>query len=173
MENPGARLIAWWHGAGPRARWAAGIALFSLFCTALLAGLAGSSPGALAADGTPMATPELSAWYMAEVLFKLALVLGLFVGGAALFRRYLAGGRLWQSAAPRARRLEIVETLRIGPRQSLHLVRAGERCLLIGATEQSFTLLSDLAEGSADLPAPAPAFEAVLASLATSAHEGA
>ncbi len=42
------------------------------------------------------------------------------------------------------RRIHVLETVYLGPRRSLHMVRIGERILLVGATNEGLGLLSDL-----------------------------
>ena len=44
------------------------------------------------------------------------------------------------------RRLEVLETVGLGGQRCLHLVRAGDRVLLVGSTPQQLTALSDLGE---------------------------
>jgi len=95
----------------------------------------------------------------AQMLAKTALVLGL------LFLT-LAGLKRWQTGGVRTRELSVIETLRLTPRQSLHLVRVGERHLLIGASEAQVTLLAEVAVDKALPPvgvsAPASAFAQLL-----------
>lgn len=72
------------------------------------------------------------------VFVKLVAVLLLFVGGAVILRRWQSGrhgGRL-------TRQLRVVESVRLSPRQALHLVEVGNRRLLIGATDQTIAFLS-------------------------------
>lgn len=81
------------------------------------------------------------------VFIKLVAVLLLFVGGAVILRR-------WQSGRPGGgltRQLRVVESVRLSPRQALHLVEVGNRRLLIGATDQTIAFLS--AVENAELPA--------------------
>jgi flagellar biosynthetic protein FliO len=92
----------------------------------------------------------------AQMLAKTALVLGL------LFLT-LAGLKRWQTTGVRTRRLSVVETLRLSPRQSLHLVRVGERYLLIGASESQVSLLTEVTElPAADAGSPSSAFVQLL-----------
>jgi len=42
------------------------------------------------------------------------------------------------------RRIHVLETVYLGPRRSLHMVKIGERILLVGATNEGLGLLSDL-----------------------------
>ncbi len=90
-----------------------------------------------------------------DVIFKLALVLALIYGSLYLLRRWQVG-----AFASARRQLTVLETTRLSPRQSLHLVRVGERAWLIGATDQAVSLLAEVELLSEvmqpDQPAPAP-----------------
>ena len=58
--------------------------------------------------------------------------------------------------ARQGRHLEIVETVALGPSHSLHLLRLGERVLLLAASRERCELISELES----LPPEAPAAEA-------------
>ncbi len=66
-----------------------------------------------------------------------ALVLFLLVGMLWLLRR-LKGQ---QSAQQEPRRLQVLETLSLGPRQKLSLLRVGSKLVLVGITAGQFTAL--------------------------------
>lgn len=83
----------------------------------------------------------------AQMLAKTALVLGL------LFLT-LAGLKRWQTGSARTRQLSVVESLRLSPRQALHLVRVGGRYLLVGASDAQVSLLTEVTEPNAVDPAP-------------------
>lgn len=107
------------------------------------------------ATGDPASSDSLPA-VAAQMLAKTALVLGL------LFLT-LAGLKRWQTGGARIKQLSVVETLRLSPRQSLHLVRVGERYLLIGASEAQVSLLAEVAEPPVvDPAAPSSAFAQLL-----------
>lgn len=76
----------------------------------------------------------------ARLLLNLGLVIGLIYGSLSLLRRW-QGGVL--GARP-MRRLAVLETTRLSPRQAVHLLKVGERMLLLGATDQAVTLLAEL-----------------------------
>ena len=105
-----------------------------------------------------MPTPP-GAWadvsFALDVIFKLALVLALIYGSLYLLRRWQIG-----AFASARRQLTVLETTRLSPRQSLHLVRVGERAWLIGATDQALSLLAEVELLSEvmqpDQPPPAP-----------------
>lgn len=72
----------------------------------------------------------------------IALVLGLLA--AALFvlrRRGAATFRFPGSAGSTAKQLEVLERVALGPQHSVHLVRVGGRCVLIGTAPSSCQLL--------------------------------
>lgn len=93
--------------------------------------------------------PLASGGLLVDVILKLGLVIALIYGSLYALRRW-PGGAL--GARP-ARRLAVLETSRLSPRQAIHLLRVGERTLLVGATDQAVTLLADLE------PDPLPAVE--------------
>lgn len=72
------------------------------------------------------------------VFVKLVAVLLLFVGGAVILRRWQSG----RHGGGPTRQLRVVESVRLSPRQALHLVEVGNRRLLIGATDQTIAFLS-------------------------------
>lgn len=89
----------------------------------------------VAMTGTPLDTAVL----VISVALKLGAVLGLLLICLAVFQRWQSGFRADQN-----RRITIVETVRLTPRQAVHLVRIDQREILIGATDQGLTLLSHL-----------------------------
>ena len=48
--------------------------------------------------------------------------------------------------------VRIVETIHIGPRKTLHLLKIGNQCLLLGSTGENITKLADVTDALADLP---------------------
>jgi flagellar biosynthetic protein FliO len=88
-----------------------------------------------------------------RVLGALALVLGIFLGGAWLVRN----GRLSAFTRGRSSRLNVLETRSLGARQVLYVVGYGQERFLIGSTPAGINLLSHLAppaDGESDAPAP-------------------
>ena len=89
----------------------------------------------------------MDSWYVLEVFAKLIGVLLLFLGAALIARRWLGittPGILIPLSSYRhhRRRLAVLESVRLSPRQALHLVRAGDHYFLIGATDSSVALVS-------------------------------
>lgn len=83
-----------------------------------------------------------------SLALKLALVLGVvYLAMAGL--RWLQKDR--QNIGGGAA-IRVLETTGLAPGRSLHLVVVGEKTLLIGATDQQFTLLAELAQITPPLP---------------------
>lgn len=91
--------------------------------------------------------PDSLAGLTAQMVAKTALVLGLMFLTLAWLKR-------WQASGARAKQLAIVETLRLSPRQALHLVRVGERVLLLGASDAQVSLLTEVNEPPASETTP-------------------
>jgi flagellar biogenesis protein FliO len=122
-----------------------------------------ASGGSSAADG---GNANLSSpFFMLGVAVKLGGVLLLIIGGAVLLRKYQ--GKLPGSKS--LRQVVILESVRISPRQALHLVKAGSQQLLIGATDQGIALISVVEPAAQPALEPAASaaddFQAVLQNL--------
>ncbi|MBM4423033.1 MAG: flagellar biosynthetic protein FliO [Chloroflexi bacterium] len=130
--------------ADPRWRWAAAaLAVVVGLAVLLLLG------GATSDDSFAAAA--------VQAMTKTAIVLGLLFLTLAVLKR-------WQVTASRGKQMSVVETLRLSPRQALHIVRVGERTLLIGASDTQISLLTDVEPiDSAEPPAPQNAFADFLA----------
>ncbi|MFN8179536.1 MAG: flagellar biosynthetic protein FliO [bacterium] len=114
---------------------------------------------ALAAGTVALPSVGLS---LVRVGASLALVIALLLALAAMFRRVRAVSR----AAHPGPRLETIDRLDVGARRELRLVRAGDRLLVVGITEQRIELLSELdapAEETATAPGTAQALLRTLA----------
>jgi len=74
-----------------------------------------------------------------DVLFKLGLVLGLMFISLGLLNR-------WRGGIPgtHTRQINRLETLRLSPRQAIHLVEVRGQTFLIGATDQGLSLLAEV-----------------------------
>ena len=73
------------------------------------------------------------------VLWRLALVIGLIYLFFAILRR-------WQSGKTRIgkKRLHIIESLHLTPRQTIHLIQVGSRSFVVGSTDQAMSLLAEM-----------------------------
>lgn len=76
---------------------------------------------------------------LVEMTLKTGLVIGLLLVALFWLKRWqLGGGR-------RMRQILVVESLRLTPKQALHLVKVGDRTLLIGAVDTQLSLLTEVA----------------------------
>ncbi len=80
-----------------------------------------------------------------RMLGSLAVVIVLIVAGWIVFRRHM-GGRM---GSPPRRQVTLLESTRVGPRQSMLLVQAGSRKYLLAATAERITLVADVTEACA------------------------
>jgi flagellar biogenesis protein FliO len=83
----------------------------------------------------PFGPPDWSLFL--SVILKLGVVLALIYIGLFLLKR-------WRQEGPAVaqRRLALLETLRLSPKQAVHLVHADGRVLVVGATDQTISLLT-------------------------------
>jgi flagellar biosynthetic protein FliO len=147
-------LKKWFEASTPRQKLTAGLLGFSLLATGLLLALGGVAE----TPGGPLAATPL---YFAGVFAKLVGVLLLIVACALLFRRWFQIGP--QGGA--VRQLRLLETVRLSPRQALHLVAVGDQQLLIGATDGAIALLTPVESRLNLVPAPAARPEVDFGSL--------
>jgi flagellar biosynthetic protein FliO len=140
MLNPSELLKKWLKTSTPRQKLTAALLAFSLLATCLLFAL----PGTSESPTDPLGSTPL---YFVGVFIKLIGVLLLIVASAAIFRR-------WKNLGPKGgsvRQLHLLETVRLSPRQALHLVAIGDQHILIGATDQSIALITPV-EASLSFP---------------------
>lgn len=78
---------------------------------------------------------------LARTTGSLALILGLLVGGTALFRRF--GGPKALRASNDVPELAVLSSVPLGRERTLALVRFGSRTLLVGSTPHAITLLTE------------------------------
>lgn len=78
-------------------------------------------------------------WQVFSILLNLGLVLLLIFALASILRRFKVG-----QAGISGKQLSLLETLYLSPKQKVHLVRAGEKVFLVGATDGHLALLSEV-----------------------------
>jgi flagellar biosynthetic protein FliO len=126
--------------------WAWGLAFLALLGLSSLVAGGGQTSGTGLSASEP---PNLLALGI-SVLFKLGLVIVLIYASMIFLRRW----RVPFPARP-DRQISVLETTRLSPRQSIHLVRVKDQLLLIGATDQGLSLLTEFdAPAGEDLLAP-------------------
>jgi flagellar biosynthetic protein FliO len=157
MLNPTELLKKWLSTSTPRQKLTVSLLGFSLLATGALFAL-GETSGT---SSNPLGSTPL---YFVGVFVKLVGVLLLIVASAVIFRR-------WSSFSPagtRVRHLHLLETVRLSPKQSLHLVSIGDQQILIGATDQSIALITpvesslDFTPAEASPPQPGLDFASLL-----------
>jgi flagellar biosynthetic protein FliO len=149
MDNLIVSIRKWWEKSSKQQRTLAVLFSVGILATGMLLMVSGE-PGV---QGDSIGS---SLYYMG-VMVKLVGVLLLIVGGAVLLRRFQL-----RSSGLFGRQLKLIETVRLAPKQALHLVQIGERKLLIGATDNAISLLAEMP----DQPAPAEAVQPVVAEVA-------
>ncbi len=85
---------------------------------------------------TPSVVPSLF-----RIICALVLVIGSIYGGLFLLKKMM--GRKYAGAKNNAN-LEVLETIHIAPKKTVTLLRVGEKSVLVGTTEGSMSLLSEL-----------------------------
>jgi flagellar biosynthetic protein FliO len=139
----------WLDAGGSRRKWMVALFSISILVTGALFITSGSTPEYGALEPSPL--------YFVGIIVKLIAVLLLIVGGAIFLRRWQVKGGLGRTG-----RLSVIETVRLSPKQAVHLVKVGKQHLLIGATDQAISMLAAI-----DLPEaePQPAAEALSAAV--------
>jgi flagellar biosynthetic protein FliO len=131
----------WLETSTRKQKWTVVFTAVGLLCTvALLSMNGGSGTSRDALGSTPL--------YFAGALVKLIVVLLLIVASALFARRWLQPAL----AGKTVRQMRLVESVRLSPKQALHLVSVGDQQFLIGATDQNVALIAQM-DGSFD-PAP-------------------
>lgn len=130
----------WFESASQKQKLTAALLVFSLLSTVALFAMNGS------AGNTPDPIGS-SPFYFLGVFVKLIGVLLLILASSVVFRRWLQPGFYGKAT----RQLHLLETIRLSPKQALHLVSIGDQQLLIGATDQNVSLIAHV-EQSVNTP---------------------
>lgn len=87
-----------------------------------------------------------------ELFFKmmLSVLLVVALGAAAI---YVSKKLLPRITNLPGKEIRIAETVHLGPRKTVHLLKIGSQWLLIGSTSESITKLADVTDALTDLPA--------------------
>ncbi len=89
-----------------------------------------------------------------EVYFKMILMVLLVVvlGAAAI---YLSKKLLPGLTHMSGKQIRIIETVHLGPRKAVHLLKIGDKQILIGSTNENITKLADVMDDSPGAGSPA------------------
>ena len=101
-------------------------------------------------SGSRLDTQEL----FFKMMFSILLVVAL---GAATI--YISKKFLPRITKLPGKAIHIVETVHLGPRKTVHLLKIGNQQLLIGSTSESITMLADVTGDSTNATADSSAYE--------------
>jgi flagellar biosynthetic protein FliO len=152
MNNVVVFLKRWFETSTKKHKWMAILTVFGLLCTLMLFSLNRSTQ----TPADPLSSTPL---YFAGAFIKLVVVLLLIFASAILARRWVQPGPHGKVT----RQLRLVETVRLSPKQALHLISVGDQRLLIGATDQNIALITQmddrLEDSAAEINNPQPILE--------------
>lgn len=83
----------------------------------------------------------------ASIKLTLAVLMVIVLGGAAI---YLSKKILPKLSSMSGKTIQVIETVHLGPRKSVHLLKIGSKQILIGSTNENITKLADISEPPAD-----------------------
>jgi flagellar biosynthetic protein FliO len=146
----------WLRTSSQKQKYTAALFALGLISTIGLMLINGSS-------GTMDEPLQASPFYFIGVFAKLAVVLLLILACSAIFRHGPVPGVKRRKNG----QMQVIETVRLSPKQALHIVAVGDRQLLIAATDQNVSLLTavELAPSPADVPIATPAINTDFVSL--------
>ncbi len=120
-------------------RWAQsliGLGIMAVFILIALFGAAGDQ-STVSGSGTSALS---SFWTILGVFWRLGLVLLIAYFSLYFLRRWQGNG-----VGRSEKQFTILESHHLSPRQAIHLVQIGEQVFFIGATDQSISLISEIA----------------------------
>jgi len=90
---------------------------------------------------------------MGDMFFRMILMVLLVVvlGAAAI---YLSRKLLPRFTQLSGKRIRVVETVHLGPRKTVYLLKVGSQQLLIGSTNENITKLADITDESSEVDFP-------------------
>jgi flagellar biosynthetic protein FliO len=89
-----------------------------------------------------------------ELFFKMILMVLLVVvlGVAAI---YLSKRLLPRFSRLPGKRIQVCETVHLGPRKAIHLIKIGKQAILIGSTNENITRLANVTDELSEVDSPA------------------
>jgi len=95
------------------------------------------------ADNDPNFSLQTNTAGTRELFFKMmaSVVLVVVLGAVAIYASKRLAGKI---ANLPGKKIKIIETAHLGSKKAVHLLRIGDRCLLIGSTNDNITKLADL-----------------------------
>jgi len=125
------KFLKWFNA---RTRWQQ-VGLIILLSLLFVVGIWLSDYSTVESTGAMVDSP---AWILG-VFLKLGVVLLLICGAAIYFRRWQAG-----SAKNNSRRMKIIESTALSPRRAIYLIQVDGQTYMVGATDQSVNLISEV-----------------------------
>jgi flagellar biosynthetic protein FliO len=138
-----AKVKKWFETSSRQKKITLAVTAFSVIATGLLLMLSGGAD----TQTDPLGSTSL---YFVGVFVKLTGVLLLIVGSAVVLKR-------WQRSHPAGgshRQMQLVETVRLSPKQALHLINVGGQQFLVGATDQAIALIAEVEADPKDQTLP-------------------
>ena len=136
MEELTTKIRKWFETSSRKQKAFVSLLTFSLLATFILFSLDG---GASNVSKDPLGwTP----FYFLSAFVKLIAVLLLILGSSVIFRHWIQTGPMGKTT----RQIHLLETIRLSPKQAIHLVMIGDQKLLIGATDQNVSLIAPIEE---------------------------
>jgi flagellar biosynthetic protein FliO len=137
----------WLETSSQKQKYTVALFAFGILSTFGLMLMKGSS-------GTMDDPLQTSPFYFIGVFAKLAVVLLLILACSVFIRRWSQPGLKGR----KKQQMQVIETVRLSPKQAIHIVTVGDRQLLIGATDQNVSLLTavDLDLKPVDAPIAVP-----------------
>ena len=136
MPEVMAFIKKWLETSSKKQKLTAALLAFGLLTTGILLSLGGGSGATSDSSGS-------TSFYLVSAFVKFMGILLLIVGSSVVFRRWLQAS----SNGKKARQMRLLETVRLSPKQALHLIVVGDQKLLIGATDQSVALITPVEDG--------------------------
>ena len=133
MEQILASIRKWMETSTPKQKIFVSLIAFSLLASGALFSISGNS--SITKD--PLGSTP---FYFISAIIKLIVVLLLIVGASIVFRRWvqpIANGK-------NIRQMRLLESIRLSPRQALHMIQIGDQRMVIGATDQNISVIASL-----------------------------
>lgn len=100
-----------------------------------------TSPSLLPASELDNETDTLQSGLWRTFFYMLGFVAMIGIGAWLICRKFACG---W--SGPAGQVIRIKETVRMGPRKAVHLIRVGDKTFLVGSTSDSVSLLADVSD---------------------------
>jgi flagellar biosynthetic protein FliO len=135
----------WFETSSKKQKLTASLLVVGFLATGVLLTIGGASD----TSNDPLGSTP---FYFVSVFVKLIAVLLLIVGLSVIYRRWLQFGPNGKTV----RQMHLLETVRLSPKQALHLIVIGGQKLLIGATDQNISLITHVEDDLDPAPVEEP-----------------